>query len=390
MTPEYPTNALPFSVPFAHRVVFTHGLFNLDNDAAAHAMSEVLGGSDPVSSRGIIAFIDDGFHTQWPDFDGELRGWLQAHLPNVELRSVTRVPGGESCKQDMQLVDQVIEAVERWKIDRRSAVLAVGGGAVLDAVGLGAALSHRGVRHIRVPTSVLAQDDAGMGVKNGINRFGKKNFVGSFSPPDAVLCDLSHTRTLSVRHRRAGLSEAVKIFALRDPHWFAKMESSAIALRDGAPEALEPVIVQSAHWHVQHIVRGGDPFERLAARPLDFGHWSAHRLESLSQFEIPHGEAVSIGIALDCHYARLAGLMSKDACDRVVSLLRTLGLPTFHPLLEQTAALIPSLEEFREHLGGQLTITLLREIGESVDVHAMETALLERAVLSLKAESSSK
>lgn len=376
-----------FQVPFAHRVVFGHGLLSSGDSgaAAAPALREALALGDDRGARGLVAFIDDGFAAAWPAFQEELTRWLGLHLPGVELRHCAAVPGGEACKNDMAVVDQVIAATERHHIDRRSAVMAVGGGAVLDAVGLGAALSHRGVRHIRVATTVLAQDDAAMGVKNGVNRFGKKNFVGSFSPPDAVLCDLEHLRTLPLRLRRAGLSEAVKIFALRDPKWFATMEATASSLADGDATSSDPVVVQSAMLHLDHIVRGGDPFERSTARPLDFGHWSAHRLESMSGWTVPHGEAVAIGIALDCHYARLAGLMSAAACERVVGLLRALGLPVTHPLLSRTDEILASLGEFREHLGGELTITLLRDIGEPVDVHAVEARLVREAIAALAA-----
>lgn len=374
-------------MPFAHRVVFGHRLLEPVGGAeatpAARALREALTLGEDRGSRGMVVFVDDGFAAAWPGFEAGLRDWVALQLPGVELREVSRVAGGEPCKNDMAVVDRVIQAVERHHIDRRSAVMAVGGGAVLDAVGLGAAMAHRGVRHIRVATTVLAQDDAAMGVKNGVNRFGKKNFVGSFSPPDAVLCDLAHTQTLPPRWQRAGLSEAVKIFALRDPKWFATMEATASALRESEPSAMEPVIIQSGMMHLDHIVRGGDPFERLAARPLDFGHWSAHRLESMSEWTVPHGEAVAIGIALDCRYAQLSGLMSESASDRVVGLLRALELPTSHPLLRDADAVFASLGEFREHLGGELTITLLRDIGQPVEVHAMDSAILRRAIQSL-------
>ncbi|MDA0802237.1 MAG: 3-dehydroquinate synthase [Planctomycetota bacterium] len=375
-------------VPFAHRVIFGHRLLEPtgsgETTPAARALREALTLGEDRGARGLVAFVDDGFAAAWPAFESDMRQWVALHLPGVEVREISLVTGGESCKNDMAVVERVIQSVERHHIDRRSAVMAVGGGAVLDAVGLGAALAHRGVRHIRVATTVLSQDDAAMGVKTGVNRFGKKNFVGAFYPPDAVLCDLAHTQTLSLRLRRAGLSEAVKIFALRDPKWFATMEATANALRDGEPSVMEPVIVQSGLLHLDHIVRGGDPFERLAARPLDFGHWSAHRLESLSSWTVPHGEAVAIGIALDCRYARLAGLMPEAASERVIGLLRALGLPTSHALLNDADSVLSSLDEFREHLGGELTITLLRGIGDAVDVHSIDATLVRQAIESLQ------
>jgi 3-dehydroquinate synthase len=276
-------------------------------------------------------------------------------------------------------------------VDRHNYVLVVGGGALLDMVGLAAATAHRGVRLIRIPTTTLAQDDSGVGVKNGINAFGKKNFVGTFAPPFAVINDFSLLATLSLRDKRAGFVEAVKVACIRDAAFFDWIEQNAVALAAFEPEPTRRLIFRSAELHLNHIATGGDPFEMGSARPLDFGHWAAHKLEQLSEYRLRHGEAVAIGIALDVTYARLRGLLAPVAAARVLSLLERLGFELFASELLHTdehgqLLVVAGLEEFREHLGGELTITLLSDIGQGVEVHEMDSRAVIRAIEILRSD----
>lgn len=370
----------PFSVPFEHRVRFTQGALEHGNDALSSALADPAAAGD---SPRVAAFVDSGVLAAHPRIPEMLSAYLaaRAHQGDAvpELACCEPVRGGEAAKDGMEVVEQVLFATDRFRIDRRSVVLAIGGGAVLDAVGFAAATAHRGVRHVRMPTTVLAQDDAAMGVKNGVNRFGKKNFMGAFAPPDAVVCDMDFLRTLSDRHFLAGFSEAVKIACLREPALLDSIADGAARIRARDMGLAWPVIMRSAELHLAHITSGGDPFERGAGRPLDFGHWSAHKLEQVTGFEVPHGEAVSVGIALDCAYATLAGMLPEPGRDRVIGCLRALGLPTWHPALADTTRLLRGLEEFREHLGGRLTLTMLRGIGDPVDVHSVQGPLVARA-----------
>src|SRR3954452_11397492 len=137
---------------------------------------------------------------------------------------------------------------------------------------------------------------------------------------------------------------------------------------------MKRLIYRCAELHLNHITTGGDPFERGSARPLDFGHWSAHKLEQLSDFAVRHGEAVAMGIALDSTYSFLSGRLSEEDLKRILHLLENLDLPITHPLMgieDEEDALLEGLNEFREHLGGQLPIPLLRAIGEGEEVHEM-------------------
>jgi 3-dehydroquinate synthase len=149
------------------------------------------------------------------------------------------------------------------------------------------------------------------------------------------------------------------------------------------------MIRRCAELHMRQIAHGGDPFETGSARPLDYGHWSAHKLESLTKHHVRHGEAVAIGMALDARYAVLAGLLAPGAEERICALLEFLGFRLWHPALESgrphgELALIEGLREFQEHLGGELTITLLEDIGRGVEVHAIEEAWVLDSIAWLK------
>jgi 3-dehydroquinate synthase len=295
------------------------------------------------------------------------------------------LPGGEAVKNDPALIGQMHDAILGHGIDRHSYVLAVGGGAFLDAVGLAASTAHRGVRLVRMPTTVLAQNDSGVGVKSAINLNGAKNQIGTFAPPWAVVNDAAFLDSLPQRDRIAGMAEAVKVALIRDGAYFEWQERSADALTLFEPDAVAHLIRRCAELHMRQIAEGGDPFEQGSARPLDFGHWAAHKLETLSRNHLRHGEAVAIGIALDTRYSVLAGLLPEGEDLRVAVLLEHLGFRLWHPALARVDAagrpqVLAGLEEFREHLGGRLTITLLADIGRGIEVNAMDAALVEGAI----------
>jgi 3-dehydroquinate synthase len=317
--------------------------------------------------------------------EDDVAAYCDAHADAVELAAPPLVvPGGEAIKNHEGPVDEIRSAIDVHGVDRHSYVVVIGGGAVLDAVGYAAATAHRGVRLIRVPTTVLSQDDSGVGVKNGINAFGKKNFVGSFAPPDAVLNDYDLLLTLSDRDWRSGMSEAVKVALLKDAPFFTWLEANAKDLTARSIDAMAVLVHRSAELHLDHIATSGDPFELGSSRPLDFGHWSAHKLEQLSHHELRHGEAVAIGIALDSTYSYLAGRLPHAEWLRIVELFQRLRLPIWASELATPGtggrpAVLAGLEEFREHLGGRLTVMLLDRIGSGFEVHELDEAVLLEA-----------
>jgi 3-dehydroquinate synthase len=361
-------------------VRFTRGSL----DAANPALRDLLVEDDAIASRRAVVLIDEGVASAHHGIEAQLHAYAAAYAGGLPaIVDIRIVAGGEASKLDMHVADLTVDLVERHRIDRKSFVIAIGGGAMLDAVGYGAAIAHRGVRLVRMPTTVLAQDDAAMGVKNGVNRFGKKNFVGTFAVPYGVLCDEALLATLAPAVFRSGFSEAVKIALLRDPALFTLLERDASRIAACDIDAASPVIRRSAELHLAHIVDGGDPFETHEARPLDFGHWSAHRLESMSSYTLSHGDAVALGLLLDCRYSNLKGWLADEAYGRIHSCIAALGLPLRHTLFNEIDTLLRGLEEFREHLGGRLTVTMLRDIGRGFEVHELDHSLVRRAAAEL-------
>ncbi len=371
-----------FSVGWRLRLRFTRGALAPDN----HTLRDVIEAEPGLGPARLLAVIDDGVAGAAPGLTAALEQYAQAHRDRMRLVvPALLVPGGEQAKNDRAVLDLLVRAIHDAALCRRSYVAAIGGGAVLDVAGFAAATAHRGVRLIRIPTTTLAQDDSGVGVKNGVNAFGKKNFLGCFAPPWAVMNDADFLLTLSDRDWASGWSECVKVALVKDASFFESIERASAALRERNLDAATEIIRRSARLHLAHIAVGGDPFELTRARPLDFGHWAAHKLEQITGFRLRHGEAVSIGIALDATYSALSGWLGEAERERVVACLRALGLPTFDDSLTEES-LLGGLEEFREHLGGRLTIPMLRGLGHAFDVHAVDEAQMRRAIERLGGE----
>ena len=385
-----------FLVPVRYPVYFTTGVFGSANRLLRDIVSggqnpEISNHEDNLPAR-IVVVLDQGVARAHPALVNSIDAYCGEHRTVLTLaRPVLVVPGGEQIKDDRRYTDQMIEVINASSLCRHSYVIAVGGGAVLDAAGFAAATAHRGVRLVRVPTTVLSQDDSAVGVKNGINAFGKKNYLGTFTPPFAVINDAGFLSTLSDRDWRGGTTEAVKAALIRDPQFFELIERHAKALVDRDLQVMTKVIRHSAILHLRHIASGGDPFEHGSSRPLDFGHWAAHKLEQVTNHRLGHGEAVGIGIALDTTYSYLAGLLPEPSWRRIVQLLAALGVPVYDPALdghldapEHPDCILRGLDEFQEHLGGRLTIMLLKEIGEPIDVHEISTDLVRRSIATIK------
>src|SRR4029077_16883659 len=362
-----------FRVSYELQVQFTQNVFEPTN----LVLKTVLDQSGNGRPHKTIVILDEALASTQPDISGRIEAYFETHSEQLQLVCPPIViEGGERTKNSYFHVSEIHSHLDRYHIDRHSYLIAVGGGALLDVVGLAAATAHRGVRHVRIPSTTLSQDDSGVGVKNGINAFGKKNFIGTFTPPFAVINDFQLLASLPPRDKRAGYVEAIKVALIRDADFFAAIERDAPLLREFEPAAMQRLIYRCAELHLTHIATSGDPFEVGSARPLDFGHWSAHKLEQMSEYQLRHGEAVAIGIALDVIYSRKMGFLDAALAERALALLETLGyVPFANELLyaDSNGALMVmnGLEEFREHLGGQLTITMLKSIGQGFEVHEM-------------------
>ena len=386
---ESPEQAGPidqrFDVGFSYRVWFVDGVFTLDDARLADAIAP-----DQQRRRpSVLVFLDSGVAAADPSISQRIVDYFRAWSSRCRLvADPIVVEGGEAAKQGWSAIEPLFGHLRAFGLDRHDTVVTVGGGAVLDATGFVAATAHRGVRHVRIPTTVLSQNDSAVGVKNAINGFGSKNFIGTFAPPTAVLIDVSLLATLEVRDRCAGMAEAVKVAAIRDAAFFEWLEDHVSQLVAFERSAVAQSVRRAAVLHLEHIRDSGDPFEQGNARPLDFGHWVAHKLESMSDHALRHGEAVAIGMCVDTSYAAATGVASGAVRDRISVLLAGLGLPTSHSLLAQrgasgTLTVLDGLEEFRQHLGGDLSITLLSDIGRGLQVGDIDRAVMEMVCQSL-------
>lgn len=375
-----------FSVPYEFPVVFTEGVFDPENPA----LREVLCRVEAAKRHRVVFFVDEGLISVRARLLETIARYAQRHGDVMELACApVVVPGGEKIKSELHFVESAQQTLFDLHMDRHSFVIAVGGGAVLDAIGLVASTTHRGVRHVRIPSTVLAQNDSGVGVKNGVNLQGVKNFVGTFAPPFAVLNDLEFIIMLPDRDKIAGMAEAVKVALIRDAEFFGWIERHMDDLATFERLAMATLIRRCAELHMRQIGQGGDPFESGSARPLDYGHWSAHKLESLTRHHVRHGEAVAIGMALDARYSVLAGLLPQGDEERICVLLEYLGFDLWHPALARAGTngdwvLLEGLRDFQEHLGGELTVTLLAGIGVGVEVHEIDRERMRQAMTWLK------
>jgi 3-dehydroquinate synthase len=376
------THLQRFAVSYEYPVIFTRNVFDTRNPT----LVDVLRSREPTKRHCLAVFLDAAVAAAMPGLEQSIERYASAHAECTTLAGpIVRAPGGERIKNDPGAVQNLVQALAERGIDRHSYALAIGGGAVLDAVGYAAAIFHRGVRHIRLPTTVLAQNDSGVGVKNAVNAHGVKNLIGTFAPPFAVINDGAFIDGLPAREKRSGMAEAVKVALIRDADFFHWIERHADALAAFDRNDIEILIQRSAALHMRQIAQGGDPFEKGSVRPLDFGHWSAHKIETLTDHGLSHGEAVAIGIALDARYSSLAGLLPSGADSRICRVLRTFGFALWHDVLlsydnSGRRLVLDGLREFQEHLGGELTITLLAGIGRGVEVHEIDRGLVEQAI----------
>jgi len=375
------TLSFPITLTQEHRLVFTRDVFAPEN----LTLAQVLTPREPGEKVRALVFCDAGLENAFPGFSAKITRWFAARSEAITLAvEPVVIEGGERMKNDFSQLERIWTTINAAGLCRHSYVVAIGGGAVLDLVGFGAATAHRGIPLVRLPTTSLSQGDAGVGVKNGINFFGKKNWLGAFGVPHAIINDLAVLHGLPPRDRRAGLIEAVKVALIRDAVFFEFIAARVEALANFEPEAYEAVIRESARQHMEHIATAGDPFERGSARPLDFGHWAAHKLEQLSEFRVSHGEAVAVGMAIDVIYARRTGLLSAAHADRILNVICGLGFELFAPVKQIRSAtgrqdMLDGLEEFREHLGGRLCIPMIRAPGVRLEIHEMDGAVVKAA-----------
>lgn len=367
-----------FSVKYDYTLYFTENLFSLKNSL----LFDVLNSFDKKNIIKTLFIIDDGVYNSHPNIKKKIADYCLKFSTKIELKKILIFKGGEIEKNNKESFQKILKSINDYNICRHSFIIVIGGGAIIDMAGYASTIAHRGVKLIRIPTTVLAQNDAAVGVKNSINEFGKKNFLGTFSPPYAIINDLNFLKTLDQRDWISGIAEAIKVALIKDSTFFDYIEKNSKILSERNYEKISFLIYKCAEIHMDHITNGGDPFENGSSRPLDFGHWAAHKLEFLTNYNLRHGEAVAMGMALDVTYSNMIGLLSDKNLFRILNVLEEIGFDIKIPIQtsNEMEKLLSGIQEFREHLGGKLTITLIKNIGSKIDVNNIDLKIMRNAI----------
>ena len=376
-----PNISRSFNVKFDYTLYFTENLFSLKNSL----FFDIMNSYDKKNKIKTLFVIDNGVYNSHDKIKYEIKNYCSKFSNKIELKKILIFNGGEIEKNNKNNLEKILKSINDENICRHSFIIVIGGGAIIDMVGYASTIAHRGVKLIRIPTTVLAQNDAAVGVKNSINEFGKKNFLGTFSPPHAIINDFNFLKTLDQRDWISGIAEAIKVALIKDSIFFDFIEKNSKLLAERNKNKMSYLIYKCAEIHMNHITNGGDPFENGSSRPLDFGHWSAHKLEHLTNYKLRHGEAVAIGMALDVTYSNMIGLLNQKDLTRILNVLEAIGFQIKIPIQTnvQIDNLLGGIQEFREHLGGKLTITLIKNIGTKIDVNKINLKIMRNAITKL-------
>lgn len=310
---------------------------------------------------------------------------VRAALEGAGLKTgIVTVPAGEGSKSFEQL-EAVLDRLLAEGLDRKSMVVALGGGVVGDLAGLAAALFMRGVDFVQVPTTLLAQVDSSVGGKTAIDTPRGKNLIGAFHQPRLVLADIEALATLPVRQVRSGWAEVLKHGLICDAAFFDWLGGEGKAGAEGDPDALERAVIRSVEIKSQIV--GEDEKEAGRRALLNLGHTFGHALEAELGFgdALTHGEAVALGCAMAFRFSARQGLCLAADAQKAEAGIRAAGLPTRLAEVDQAfsaEALIGRMAGDKKAEGGRLTLILARAIGEvftdkAVDAEAVRAFLIE-------------
>jgi 3-dehydroquinate synthase len=374
--PAFPTGSFHCETCNDYNVIFHEGLLG----PAVHLLADLVRGR-----RALLVTTPTVARLYGP----QLRAQIGAHALDVSIFELACTEQNKG----LDLVSQVCsQALERG-LDRRGLLISMGGGVCSDLVTMAASWVRRGIGHVRLPTTLVGQIDAGIGIKGAINFFGKKSYLGCFYPPEAVLIDPCFLRSLPVAHLRCGLSEIIKIALVRDAVLFELVEAHAAALlatgfaqpRTQAREALR----RAAEGMLQELA--ANPYEnKTYKRLVDFGHTFSPLLEAATDFELAHGAAVAVDMALSAVLAAELGLLRPALRDRALSVIVAAGLPIYVPQLTPHLCR-DALREAARHRGGAPNLVLPVAIGAATFLARtadLPPAILERAIQRLAEQAS--
>lgn len=330
-----------------YEVLLTRDIFNIQNKILLKQ----------IAKRDVLVIWDNGIPADTKD---KFEKYLTYHKVDFNIWVMS---GGEKIKTVENFLNLCERAI-REGVERFTLMIIVGGGAVLDTAGFAASVIHRAIPHIRIPSTLLAQADAGVGAKNAVNFAGYKNAIGVFNPAEAIILDPQLILTIDKRQIRSGLAECIKVAIIRDWPLFNLIEkhyNDVLTLDISQKSHAVDIIWRTVQAHLRQIAT--DPFEDKTKRPLTFAHAWGHWLEIISEYRLIHGEAVAIGIAIDSRIALKRGLISQKVFDRILILLIKSGLPIYDQCCDDQEKVWQGLEKYRQHQGG-ITIPLPKGEGE--------------------------
>jgi 3-dehydroquinate synthase len=351
-----------------YRVDVTDGVFDPANGLLARRLA----------GRRVVGFTGPTVGRLYGD---RIRGYLAAHLDPGRW-SLHTIPTGEHAKTLAAAAD-VCGTAKAEGLDRHGVMLAVGGGIVADTVGFAASMYARGVRYVKVNTTLVGQADVGVGVKTGVNALGTKNMFGAYHPAHASLNDPALLATLPAREARCGLAEIVKMAVILDADLFRALEENpALFTAAGRDPERERYVLRTA-MRLMMDELCPNLREHDLARLVDFGHTFSPVVETAGGHRLRHGEAVAVDMALSAHLARLLGLLDPAACDRIVRLLRAAGLPVHDPATCTPELMTEALHASWQRRGRRLHLVVPVAVGKAtfVDELADVSPELLRAAL---------
>jgi 3-dehydroquinate synthase len=288
---------------------------------------------------------------------------LVSALMDFDCHSLV-LPDGESFK-NIEVLNSIFDALLERRFARDATLVALGGGVVGDITGFAAACYQRGIAHLQVPTTLLAQVDSSVGGKTAVNHRLGKNMIGAFHQPSCVLADTATLESLPPREFRAGLAEVIKYGLIRDPEFFQWLEANTGATLDLEPEALSLIIERSCRNKAEVVAE--DERESGARALLNFGHTFGHAIETgLGYGNWLHGEAVAAGMCLAASLSARLGWISEDDVRRVENLLLRAGLPTRLPDALDGARMLELMAVDKKVLDGRTRLVLLEALGRAV------------------------
>lgn len=358
----------------SYRVDIDHGVLSPANPRLAGYLADrrVLAVTGPT--------VDARYGEQLREYLG---AWLAPGTWSVHV-----IPTGERHKT-MASVEQVCAVAKDRGLDRHGVMLSVGGGITCDIVGFAAAVYARGVRHVKVNTTLVGQVDVGVGVKTGVNAYGAKNMLGTYHPPHGSINDPGFLTTLPDRHIRCGLGEIAKMAIIKDARLFAALEEHPEIFRQPTPpfgghDREDYVLRRAMELMLQELCPNLRELD--LARLVDFGHTFGPAIETGSGYRIAHGESVAIDMAISSHVALQLGLIDESTCDRIVGLIGALGLPVFDRRTCRPDLMRAAMRAAWSRRGRRLHLVVPDGIGSAVfvdDLDDVPDAVLDDALRAL-------